>query len=161
LFTGKRILVRRIVGEKLIVAPTDKILVADQLLHTVKPRSELPDYRFIAAVLASRAAAYYFRKRFNRTEKTFPEIRVAELAALPIPQIDLKNPTDRDRHDRVVELVDRMLELHKELAAVKTADDKTRIQRQIDVTGGWIDKLVYELYGLTADEIKIVEGTAK
>ena len=31
------------------------------------------------------------------------------------------------------------------------------IQRQIDVTDGQIDRLVYELYGLTADEIKIVE----
>ena len=29
--------------------------------------------------------------------------------------------------------------------------------RQIDATDGQIDRLVYELYGLTEDEIKIVE----
>jgi hypothetical protein len=32
------------------------------------------------------------------------------------------------------------------------------IQRQIDATDRQIDKLVYELYGLTEDEIKIVES---
>ena len=32
---------------------------------------------------------------------------------------------------------------------------------QIDATDMQIDKLVYELYGLTADEITIVEGSAK
>jgi hypothetical protein len=60
----------------------------------------------------------------------------------------------------MVSLVERMLDLHKELAAAKTGDDKQRIQRQIDVTDVQIDKLVYELYGLTPDEIKIVEAAA-
>ena len=35
--------------------------------------------------------------------------------------------------------------------------DKTGIQRQIDATDRLIDQLVYELYGLTDDEIRIVE----
>lgn len=50
-----------------------------------------------------------------------------------------------------------MLALHKQLAAAKTAHDKTAIQRQIDATDRQIDQLVYELYGLTEQEIKIVE----
>jgi len=41
---------------------------------------------------------------------------------------------------------------------VKTAHDKTILQRQIDATDQQIDVLVYELYGLTEEEIKIVEG---
>jgi len=32
------------------------------------------------------------------------------------------------------------------------------MQRQVESTDGMIDKLVYELYGLTEEEIKIVEG---
>ena len=43
------------------------------------------------------------------------------------------------------------------LDAAKTPTDKTAIQRQIDATDRQIDRLVYELYGLTEDEIKIVE----
>lgn len=41
--------------------------------------------------------------------------------------------------------------------ATKAQDEKTRIQRQIDITGKQIDDLVYDLYGLTEEEIKIVE----
>lgn len=57
----------------------------------------------------------------------------------------------------MVVLVDHMLELHRLLASSKTNHDKTIIQCQINATDCQIDKLVYELYGLTEEEIKIVE----
>lgn len=57
----------------------------------------------------------------------------------------------------MVELVERMLALHKQLDAAKTAHDKTVIERQIAATDEEIDRLIYDLYGLTDDEIKIVE----
>jgi hypothetical protein len=43
------------------------------------------------------------------------------------------------------------------IAVAKTPTDKTAIQRQIDATDARIDRLVYELYGLTEEEIRIVE----
>jgi len=51
-----------------------------------------------------------------------------------------------------------MLALHQQLAAAKIAHEQTALQRQIEATDRQIDALVYELYGLTAEEIKIVEG---
>jgi hypothetical protein len=51
-----------------------------------------------------------------------------------------------------------MLKLHKDLPKARTAPDKTAIERQIAVTDKQIDQLVYELYGLTEGEIRIVEG---
>jgi hypothetical protein len=65
---------------------------------------------------------------------------------------------DKKRYDQAVELVERMLPLHKQLAGAKTEHASTNLQRQIDATDAQIDKLVYELYGLTDDEIKIVEA---
>ena len=50
-----------------------------------------------------------------------------------------------------------MLDLHKRLASARTAQDKTVIQRQIDAVDNQIDQLVYQLYNLTDEEIKIVE----
>jgi len=41
--------------------------------------------------------------------------------------------------------------------AAKIPDKKTRIKREIDATDKQIDKLVYDLYGLTEEEIKIAE----
>ena len=47
--------------------------------------------------------------------------------------------------------------MYKNLQAAKTDHEKSLIQRQIDATDKRIDQLVYELYGLTDTEIKIVE----
>ncbi len=53
----------------------------------------------------------------------------------------------------------KMLALHQQLAAAKTPQDATPLQRQIDVTDKQIDQLVYALYGLTDEEIALVENT--
>lgn len=54
--------------------------------------------------------------------------------------------------------VARLLAFHKQLAAAKIEHEKTALQRQIEATDRQIDAPVYELYGLTEEEIKIVEG---
>ena len=56
----------------------------------------------------------------------------------------------------MVTLVERMLELHKRIPL--TPNEQERLTQEIAVTDRQIDRLVYELYGLTEDEIKIVEG---
>jgi hypothetical protein len=53
-----------------------------------------------------------------------------------------------------------MLKLHKDLPKAETAQEKTALQRMIASTDRQIDDLVYELYGLSKDEIRIVEGAA-
>jgi hypothetical protein len=63
---------------------------------------------------------------------------------------------DKSNHERMVSLVEIMLELHKQLAATKSAHEKTTIQRQIDATDKQIDDLVYELYGVTDEERRII-----
>ena len=47
---------------------------------------------------------------------------------------------------------------NKQLPSAKTPNEQTRLQREIDATDDMIDKLVYELYGLTEEEVKVVEG---
>lgn len=71
--------------------------------------------------------------------------------------IDFTDPADAARHDRMVSLVERMLDLHKRAAAEAAPHLKTLLQRQIEATDRQIDALVYELYGLTDEEIRIVE----
>ena len=51
-----------------------------------------------------------------------------------------------------------MLALHKSLASAKTPQEKESVQRQVESTDGAIDRLVYGLYGLSEEEIGIVEG---
>mgnify|MGYP001416558293 CR=1 FL=1 len=58
-------------------------------------------------------------------------------------------------------LVTQMPDMNKKLQDAKLDHDKTLPRRHIEATDASIDKLVYEFYGLTEEEIKIVEGTAK
>jgi hypothetical protein len=58
----------------------------------------------------------------------------------------------------MVQLVERMLDLHQQLTAAQIPQTRTVLQRQLEATDRQIDQLVYLLYGLTAEEIRIVEG---
>jgi hypothetical protein len=79
------------------------------------------------------------------------------LSQLPIRTIDFADPADRERHDRMVALVEEMLALHRRLAVARTDHEQTNLQRQIDAADRRINRLVYDLYSLTDDEIRIVE----
>jgi len=78
------------------------------------------------------------------------------IRGLPIRTINYSDPAERVTHDKLVALVERMLALHKRSA--RTPQEKEMIRREIESTDRAIDALVYELYGLTEEEIKIVEG---
>jgi hypothetical protein len=97
--------------------------------------------------------------QLRRYRTTFPTLHVQseELGSLPLPKA---TESDKPAHDRMVQLVEQMLELHKQLAAARTPQEQTSLERQIAATDTQIDRLVYDLYGLTDDEIKIVEGKA-
>ena len=70
----------------------------------------------------------------------------------------MKNRGPPTRHDKIVQLVELMLKLHKDLPKAKTPHEQESLQRQIAATDKQIDTLVYELYGLAEDEIRMVGG---
>ena len=59
----------------------------------------------------------------------------------------------------MIALMEQMLDLNRRLAAAKTAHEKEVLAGMIDATDRQIDRLVYELYGLTEDGVRIVEGS--
>ncbi len=55
----------------------------------------------------------------------------------------------------------RLAAPHKRLSAEQHPQRREQIQREIDATDRQIDQLVYQLYGLTDDEIRIVEEATR
>ena len=80
------------------------------------------------------------------------------MAKIPIRPIDFTNPADIEKHDRMVSLVDRMLALVPKRRAEANPQTAAQLDAQIAATDRQIDRLVYDLYGLTEDEIALVEG---
>jgi hypothetical protein len=120
------------------------------------------DPRYVLGILNSSLLRSLWSDRFYDRRRTFPKIKGTYLKQLPIRSLDLTESAHKTRHDRMVRLVEQMLTLHKQLAKAKTPHDKSMLQSRIDATDRQIDRLVYELYGLTEEEIRIVEeGTSR
>jgi len=157
-FKGERVYSRKILSDRLMATLEITDSIADQQVYITRPVAEKINARYLLGILSSRFISFFIRSYFDEATKAFPQIKVTQLKSIPIPPIKFSNHEDKYHHDSLVALVERMLELHKMLAAAKTEHEKTLLQRQIETTDQQIDRLVYELYGLTEEEIKIVEG---
>ncbi len=74
------------------------------------------------------------------------------------PRQDFSNLSEKAQHDKPVALVDNMLGLHKKHHETRMEQDNELYERQIKIVDAQIDRLVYDLYGLTEEEIKVVGG---
>jgi len=107
----------------------------------------------LLAILNSRLLTFYYRTTFQTIH-----VQRNELASLPIARIDFSNLVEKNRHDKLVGLVDKMLALTPRLRETTSEAEKAVLQNAFKTTDREIDNLVYELYGLTPEEIVIVES---
>ena len=148
-------------GKSLICALDTRNRYTLQSLYNLQPKK---DCRFhlncMLSVLNSTLMSVYLQREVTSYKRLFPQINQSHILALPIRRIDFDNPGDKKRHDALVALVDRMLELNKRLAPIRHtySNERDELLRQIERTDKEIDNLVYDLYGLTEEERKIVEG---
>jgi hypothetical protein len=117
------------------------------------------DLRFCLGVICSKALQWYWKESFYDQKETFPKVKKDALLSIPVPRIMFSEPAERSRHDKTVKLVQEMLDLQKRHSLAKTPQEQTSLGRQIAATDAQIDGLVYELYGLTEEEIKIIEAS--
>lgn len=112
--------------------------------------------KYLLGLINSKTLSWWYGRVF-----TSPTNYIREFEKIPIKKIDFNEPTDVILYDRMVSLVEQMLQMHKTIENAKTPNEKEMIQRQIDTTDNKIDNLVYELYGLTPEEIQIIEESLK
>ena len=80
------------------------------------------------------------------------------LEGFPVRTIDPSKPADVTCRDKMVVLVERMLELHSKKNASGTAPSELdRIEREIAAADAEIDVFVFKLYGITDKERRIIQ----
>jgi len=121
----------------------------------------IKDDLYLLGILNSAITRLFLKSICDKVQGGFYRLKITYISQIPIPKINFSNPADKARHDTMVALVERMLALHRQRADVKTDHEKNLIERQIEATDKQIDALVYDLYGLTGEEIRIVEGAGK
>ena len=112
---------------------------------------------FVLGLLNSRPVDFYLRNISTNFRGGWFGYDAKVIRRLPIQLPDMHVARHQELHTRISESVQQMLQLNESLLTARTPNDTTRLQRQIDATDRQIDRLVYELYGLSEDEIRLVE----
>jgi len=159
IFKALNKIVVRQTGDSIIAVIVDDSFFERDNLHIIISKSNKYDLRLILAIINSSLVEFYYSIMNPEKGEALAQVKKYHVEQLPIPPIDLSNPSDKLLHDNINKIVSLMLDLHNKLLLACTEHEKTIIQRQIDATDREIDRLVYELYGLTEKEIKIVENT--
>ena len=161
--TGPRILVREITGRfpfRIQASFTEITYCNYKTVLNVSPIINTNfSMKYLCGVLNSTLLSYLFSFISNKIEaNSFPRISVGDLRKLPIKEIDYNNGSQKKVHDEIVKLVDTMLQLQQQKQNATLATEQEQLTQRIQYTDNAINQHVYTLYGLTADEIKIVEG---
>ena len=116
--------------------------------ETLEDNSKEIDLKFILSILNSKMGQYLLNEIRGINNK---DINPEYLKNISVPEISL------EEQQPFVELANKMLTLNKDLANCKTPKDEKLLKLQISKIDEKINQLVYELYGLTDEEIEIVE----
>ena len=148
MFLGKKVIIREITGKTpypIFASYTDVDFLFNMSNIAIIPKSDSINLKYILALINSKLIGYYFLNDTAKSvRKMFPKLILKDLRQFPIKQISL------ECQGKYIDLVDNILETKEKNPTAET----TEIENQID-------KLVYELYGLTEEEIRIVEGGDK
>lgn len=142
-FTSARLLVREITNPTIIACFVSEPFINDpQLLPIISKNDSVEDLLLLWGILNSRLATFYhFNHSPKATKGAFPKILVQDIKDFPLPDVP------DEQRELIINHVDRILSTKKEDSEADTSAWEEEI-----------DELVYGLYGLTEDEIKVVEG---
>lgn len=121
------------------------------------------DPRYLLGLLNSSLLSHLFRIRFQAKHLSggFLAINKGQLARLPIRVIDFAVAEERKKHDEIVAHAERMTRLIERRDAAGADRAGAVLEGQIVSTDAEIDRLVYRLYGLTEDEVRVVEASIR
>ncbi|MFH2028996.1 MAG: TaqI-like C-terminal specificity domain-containing protein [Bacteroidota bacterium] len=156
------------VSEKILIRETGKRITAtfddDQYyimssLYSVFLKDGINyNLKYILGVINSNLSQFFMKQLcFDNSSGAFIKARIFHYQQLPIKIINFKT-TEKDKHDEIVKLVDQLLKLNEEKAEEKLQTKISQLDSKIDYCENRINEIVYKLYDLTEEEIKIVEG---
>lgn len=129
-------------------------------IFTVRGAS-LENELFLLGIINSRLTEFFWKTMFADFKQSFPQVTIFSLGQIPICVLDASKAAERAPHDRMVSLVEQVLAAKKQLAGAQSDKDKDFYENKCFALERQIDVLVYDLYGLTENEIKIVEDGSK
>jgi len=139
-FKNPHIIVREIAEKTLVCAYTDEEIYSSSSMHLIILKDKSVSLKYILALLNSKLIGWYHHNTSPKAKKgLFPKVLVSDINNIPI------HKCNSEIEKSVVEIVDKIIEF-------KT-NGKETIELESD-----IDNIVYKIYGLSEEEIKIIEN---
>lgn len=103
-------------------------------------------------IFNSKLFTYYVKKTGTILRGNTTRFKPQYINDFPIPDID------KNTEENLIKLVDNIIDLNKKLSSEKNPNTIEMLNTRIQAVDKAIDKIVYALYGLNDEEIKIIEG---
>jgi len=143
IFEASEKIISRQTSDRLIATLDTEQYFTRNSIHNISIIDNNIDIKYVLGVYNSKLLNFVYQKLTEEIGKVLPQVHIADLNELPIPKVGSQ------RQAPIINLVDRILTAKRENPAADTSTLEAEI-----------DQLVYGLYGLTEEEISIVEGKA-
>ena len=143
IFKREKIL-SRFVAKEIIATYDNEEKYYEHTLHSTHITDKRFKTKYILGLFNSTLFKFYYRKTNSQGGNIFPQVRISSVGNLPIKLADSKT------QEKIEKLVDQILTKKNN----EESKDTTSLESEID-------QLVYELYGLTKEEIGLVEESVK
>lgn len=141
-FSKERILLRETGSFLTAVYIGNETVYSNRSLYSILITDKSLNTKYILALLNSSLFQWYYSIMFKGDTELFPKIRIAQAKQLPIKKVS------KEEQHPIIELIDKIIEQK----TLFSESDTTVEEREID-------HLVYDLYGLTDEEIDVIEST--
>jgi adenine-specific DNA-methyltransferase len=152
-YDAKAKIVVRQTGDSLVATIDESQFIVRDNLYTIVHKKPDVDLKYVLGLINSKLMNWYYQNILNPEKgEALAQVKRGHLAQLPI------NIANTKEAKMLPSLVDQMLETQEKAQSTKTESDKKHFQQKIEILDKQIDELVYELYGLTEEEVAMVEG---
>ena len=164
--SDQKIIIQRISGgAKPLVAAIDfnkrYSFASTNLLLIKKEFLKVYNYNIVCAILNSALINFYYSKNFTNASKLTVNISKTFLDKIPLPIFNFSNNIEKTNHNKLTKLVDLLNKTINQISSSKTDKDLTYYNRRYNDLISQIDITIFEIYGLTEDEINIVVNSGQ
>lgn len=153
IYRQDRICIRQIGATPICTFVPANIFTLNTIYNVYLKQSGVIDLKFLLGIINSTTTKFYWRKNNSDEKKTFPKIKKEAILSIPIPKI----VSDKQQKE-ISKFVEQLLQLNSEKSEAKLESKIEQLQNRIDYCEQKINEIVYQLYELSDEEIKIIEN---
>lgn len=123
-------------------------------------KTDTYNIKYLLGLLNSKLYSFIYLvlNKYNTMSGGYMNVGKNQLENFIFFEINFSNNEQVISYNNIIINVETMLQLNKDLQSANLPEQKEQLKARISYTDKKIDSLVYQLYGLTEEEIKIVEG---